>query len=322
MPTRRTLLAAAALAPIAAASAQDAYPSRPIRIVLAYPPGGSTDLLGRALAARLQEIWQGSTVVVENRPGGGAIVGTQAVANAAPDGYTLALGNNQTHASNQFLAPSLPYHVLDSFTPVAKLAVVHHALVVPANHPARTLAELIARGRNGGRLSYASSSVGSASHVIGESFARHFGLDATHVPYRGGGAATTDTVAGVVDFFVSTWPQVVGLVKDGKLRALQIGAPARLPEAPDVPTAAEAGAPFMAVDAWFGLWAPAGTPKPIVDRLGAAFVAILGEAEITARLRQAGFTIDAQGPDAFAAFQRAEVARWKELADTTGIRME
>jgi len=322
MPARRTLLAAVALAPLAAARAQDAYPSRPIRIVLAYPPGGSTDVLARVLAARLQELWAGSSVVVENKPGGGAIVGTQTVANATPDGYTLALGNNQTHASNQWMAPSLPYHVLDSFTPVTKLAVVHHALVVPANHPAKTLAELIARGKNGGKLTYASSSVGSASHVIAETFARRFGLDATHVPYRGGGPATTDTIAGVVDFFVSTWPQVVTLVKDGKLRALEVGAAARLPEAPDVPTAAEAGAPFMAVDAWFGLWAPAGTPKPIVDKLGAAFVAMLAEPAIIGRLQQAGFTPDPQGPDAFAAFQKAEVARWKELADTTGIRME
>ncbi len=320
MPTRRALLAAAALAPLAAV-AQD-YPARPVRIVLAYPPGGSTDVLARVLAARLQEMWNGSAVVVENRPGGGAIVGTQAVAMAAPDGYTLALGNNQTHASNQWMARDLPYHVIDSFTPVAKLAVVHHAVVVPANHPAKTLAELIERGRNGGRLTYASSSVGSASHVIAESFARHFKLDATHVPYRGGGQATTDTVAGVVDFFVSTWPQVVALVRDGKLRALAIGAPARLPEAPDVPTVAEAGAPFMAVDAWFGMWGPAGTPRPIVDKLGAAFVAMLAEPAIVEKLKQTGFTPAPAGPDAFAAFQKEEVQRWKELAETTGIRME
>lgn len=319
MTTRRLLLAAAGLAPFAARA--QGYPDRPVRIILAYPPGGSTDVLARVLATRLQEMWNGSAVVVENRPGGGAIVGTQAVAMAAPDGYTLALGNNQTHASNQWMAKDLPYHVLDSFTPVARLAIVHHALVVPANHPAKTLAELIERGRSG-RLTYASSSVGSASHVIAETFVRHFGLEATHIPYRGGGPATTDTVAGIVDFFVSTWPQAVTLVRDGKLRALEIGAPARLAEAPDVPTAAEAGAPFMAVDAWFGLWGPAGTPRPVVDKLGAAFVAMLAEPAIIARLEQVGFIPSPAGPDAFAAFQKEEVQRWKEMAEATGIRME
>ncbi|WP_291297090.1 tripartite tricarboxylate transporter substrate binding protein [Elioraea sp.] len=322
MITRRTLLAAAPAAAALPASAQEAYPSRPIRIVIAYPPGGSTDVLGRALAQRLSELWNGASVVVENRPGGGAIVGTQAVAQAAPDGYTLALGNNQTHASNQAMARSLPYHAVDSFAPVARLASVHHALVVPANHPARTLAELVAKGTNGGKVTYASSSVGSASHVIAESLARRFRMDATHVPYRGGAQATTDTVAGVVDYFISTWPQVVALVRDGKLRALAIGAPQRLAEAPDVPTFDEAGAPGVSVDAWFGIWAPAGTPAPIVARLSEGFLAIVAEPAMGERLRGLGFAAAPLGPVPFAAFQRAEVARWQQLVELTGIRME
>jgi tripartite-type tricarboxylate transporter receptor subunit TctC len=321
MITRR-LLAALPLAVALPARAQT-WPSRAIRIVIAYPPGGSTDLLGRALAQRLQETIPGSAFVVENRPGGGAIPGTDAVARAPADGYTLALGNNQTHASNQSFAVSpLPYNVIDSFAPVARLAVVHHAFVVPANHPARTLADLIALAKGGRKLTYASSSVGSASHVIAESFSRRNGLEATHVPYRGGGPATTDTVAGVVDFFVSTWPQVVGLVRDGRLRALSIGAPARLAEAPDVPTAAEAGHAYTAVDAWFGLFAPAGTPAPIVAQLGSALTAIVAEPAMASRLGELGFRPAPQGPEAFAAFQKAEVARWAELARETGIRME
>jgi tripartite-type tricarboxylate transporter receptor subunit TctC len=321
MFSRRAL----ALIPVAAAlpARAQSWPARAVRIVIAYPPGGSTDLLGRALAQRMQEIIPGSAFVVENRPGGGAIPGTEAVARAAPDGYTLALGNNQTHASNQsFSVAPLPYHVVESFTPVARLAVVHHAFVVPANHPAKSLDDLIALAKGGRKLTYASSSVGSASHVIAESFSRRNGLDATHVPYRGGAQATTDTMAGVVDFFVSTWPQVVGLVRDGKLRALSIGAPARLPEAPDVPTAAEAGHPETAVDAWFGLFAPAGTPAPIVAQLGTSLVAIVGEPAMVSRLGELGFQPAPQGPEAFAAFQKAEVARWAELARETGIRME
>ncbi len=320
MLARRSLLAAAALAPLAA-QAREAYPSRPIRFVVAYPPGGSTDVLARAIAQRLSELWNGAAVVVENRAGGAAIIGTQAVAQAAPDGYTLALGNNQTHASNQAMARTLPYHAIDSFTPIARLASVHHALIVPANG-AKTLQELVAKGTGGGRVTYASTSVGSASHVIGESLARRFGMNATHVPYRGGAPAVTDTVAGVVDYFISTWPQVVSLVRDGRLRALAIGAPQRLPEAPDVPTFDEAGAPGVSVDAWFGFWAPAGTPAPIVNRLAEAFVAIVNEAPMQERLRGMGFNPAPLGPAEFAAFQREEVARWQTLVQLTGIRLE
>jgi tripartite-type tricarboxylate transporter receptor subunit TctC len=320
MLARRSLIAAATLAPFAA-RAQDAYPSRPIRIVIAYPPGGSTDVLGRALAERLSQLWNGAAVVVENKPGGAATIGTRAVAEAAPDGYTLALGNNQTHASNQAMMKALPYHAVDSFAAVARLASVHHALIVPANG-ATTLQELVAKGTNGGKVSYASTSVGSASHMIGESLARRFKMDATHVPYRGGGPAVTDTVAGVVDYFISTWPQVVSLVREGRLRALAIGAKQRLPEAPDVPTFDEVGASGVSVDAWFGFWAPAGTPAPIVAKLAEAFIAIVNEPPMQERLAKMGFNAAPLGPAEFAAFQRAEVARWQALVELTGIRME
>jgi tripartite-type tricarboxylate transporter receptor subunit TctC len=222
MIRRRALLATPAIVLPAAARAQ-AWPSRPVRIVVPYPPGGSTDVLGRTLAAALQQEMAGSSFVVDNRPGGAAVVGTHAVAQAAPDGYTLSLGNNQTHAANAAMLPSLPFDPVADFTPIARVAAVHHAIVVPANGP-RTLAELAARGKGGGRVTYASSGAGSASHVIAETFVRREGMEATHVPYRGGAAATTDTVAGTVDFFVSTWPQVVALVRDGRLRALGIDA--------------------------------------------------------------------------------------------------
>ncbi|HYZ32974.1 MAG TPA: tripartite tricarboxylate transporter substrate binding protein [Crenalkalicoccus sp.] len=321
MPARRSLLALP-LAALCAASRAETWPARPVRILLAYPPGGSTDVLARALAERLGAAFPGPGFVVENRPGGAAVVGTLVAAQAAPDGYTLALGNNQTHAANAALLPDLPYRPVEDFAPIGRLAEVHHALVVPAASPARTLAELAARGRQGGRLTYASSGIGSASHVIAESFVRREGLAATHVPYRGGAQATTDTVAGVVDFFVSTWPQVVTLVQEGQLRALGIGAPQRLPEVPAAPTFAEAGAPYMAVDAWFGLWAPARTPEAVVAALSAALPRILAEPAMAARLAQLGF-VPAPLPAAeFAAFQRAEVARWRELVALTGIRLE
>lgn len=320
MIRRRALLATPALALPAVAQAQ-AWPSRPVRIVVAYPPGGSTDVLARGLAAALQEGIAGSSFVVENRPGGAAVVGTHAVAQAAADGYTLALGNNQTHAANAAMLPSLPFDPVADFAPIARLAAVHHALVVPANGP-RTLAELAAKGKGGGRVTYASSGAGSASHVIAETFVRRERMDATHVPYRGGAQATTDTVAGTVDFFVSTWPQVVALVRDGRLRALGIGAPARLPETPDVPTFAELNAQDLAVDAWFGMWAPARTPAPIVARLSDALVGILNQPAMRERLTGQGFVAAAMPAGPFAAFQREEVERWRRMVEITGIRLQ
>ncbi|TCZ66042.1 Bug family tripartite tricarboxylate transporter substrate binding protein [Roseicella aquatilis] len=325
MIARRRLVAALLLPGIARAqagapAAPETWPSRPVRILLAYPPGGSTDVLARTLAERLAVAFPGPGFVVENRPGGAAVVGTQAAAVAAPDGYTLALGNNQTHAANAAMVRDLPYRPVEDFAPIGRLAEVHHALVVPATSPARTLAELASRGRGGGRLTYASSGVGSASHVIAESFVRREGLEATHVPYRGGAQAVTDTVAGTVDFFVSTWPQVVTLVQEGRLRCL--GAPARLAGLPEVPTFAEAGAPYMAVEAWFGLWAPARTPEAILARLSEALPRILAEPEMAARLASLGFTPAPLPAAEFAAFQRAEVARWGALVELTGIRLE
>lgn len=320
MIRRRALLATPALALPAVAQAQ-AWPARPVRIVVAYPPGGSTDVLARGLAAALADSIPGGTFVVDNRPGGAAVVGTHVVAQAAPDGYTLSLGNNQTHAANAAMLPSLPFDPVADFAPIARLAAVHHAIVVPANGP-RSLAELAAKGRNGGRVTYASSGVGSASHVIAETFVRRERMEATHVPYRGGAAATTDTVAGTVDFFVSTWPQVVALVRDGRLRALGIGAPARLPETPDVPTFAELNAQDLAVDAWFGMWAPARTPAEIVTRLSDALVGILNQPAMRERLTGQGFVSAPMPAAEFAAFQRAEVERWRRMVEITGIRLQ
>lgn len=321
MIRRRAILAAAPVIALPAIARAQAWPSRPVKIVVGYPPGGSTDVLARGLAAAMQEAIPGSTMVVDNRPGGAAVIGTQAVAQAAPDGYTLSLGNNQTHAANAAMLSSLPYDPVADFAPIARLAAVHHAVVVPANG-ARTLAELAAKGKNGGRVTYASSGAGSASHVIAETFVRREGMNATHIPYRGGAQATTDTVGGTVDFFVSTWPQVVALVRDGRLRALGIGAPARLPETPDVPTFAELGAQDLAVDAWFGLWAPARTPPEIVTRLSDTLVGILAQPAMVERLQGQGFVAAPMPADAFAAFQREEVARWRHLVDLTGIRLD
>ena len=295
--------------------------STPLRLMVPAPPGGSTDILARILTERAGAAL-GQAVVVDNRGGAGGIIGTEAASRAAADGNTIILGHNQTHASNQWMARNLPYNVIESFTPIARLATVHHATVVPANSAARSMSGLIEMGRGGRRVSYASSQAGSASHVIAETFVRRSGMDAVHVPYRGGGPATQDTVAGVVDFYVSTWPGVVSLVREGRLRALSIGAERRVPGFPDLPTTAEAGVPFMAVDAWFGLFAPRGVDAARVTRLAEAFLAALAQSETAERATQAGLNAAPMGPGEFAAFQLAEVRRWQEMATLTGIMME
>lgn len=316
IPTRRAL----GLLPLLAMPAL-AQTAGTLRIIVPAPPGGPTDILARTLAEKAGPAL-GQAVVVDNRAGGGAVIGSEVAARAAPDGLTLVLGHNQSHASNQAMMARLPFHVVDSFTPVCRLATVHHATVVAANHPARDIAGLIARGKNGGRLTYASSQAGSASHVIAETFVRREGLEATHIPYRGAAPAATDTVAGVVDFYVATFPSVSGLVRDGRLRALAIGAPVRVADFRDVPTAAEAGVPFMAVDAWFGLFAPRGTPDAVVTRLSGVMLAALADPDVARRLVAAGFTAAPQAPADFAAFQQAEVSRWAQMAQLTGVRLE
>jgi len=295
--------------------------SAPLRLIVPAPPGGSTDILARVVSERASALL-GQAIVVDNRGGAGGIIGTEAAARAAADGNTIILGHNQTHASNQSMARNLPYHVIESFTPIARLATVHHATVVPANSAARTMAGLIELGRGGRRVSYASSQAGSASHVIAETFVRRSGMDAVHVPYRGGGPATQDTVAGVVDFYVSTWPGVVALVREGRLRALSIGAEERVAGFAELPTTAEAGVPFMAVDAWFGLFAPRGVEAARVTRLAEAFLNALSQPDVAARAVQAGLNAAPMPPAEFTAFQIAEVRRWQEMATLTGIMME
>jgi len=317
MQATRRALAALTLAMPGLARAQD----RPIRLIVPAPPGGPTDILARVTGERAAAVL-GQPVIVDNRAGAGGVIGSEATHRAAPDGLTIMVGHNQTHASNQHMMARLPFNVVEGFTPVALLGSVHHATVVAANHRARTMAELIAAGRNGGRVTYASSQAGSASHVIAETFVRRSGMDATHVPYRGAAPAATDTVAGVVDFYVATFPTVATLIRDGRLRALSVGAPRRLADFPDVPTTEEAGVPFMAVDAWFGLFAPPGLPQATTERLAGAFLGTLEDPDVQRRLAAAGFTPTPMRPDAFAAFQRAEVSRWAEMVRLTGVKLE
>lgn len=316
-PTRRALLLAPALLAWPA-TAQPRFPERPIRLVVPFPPGGTTDVLARAIAARWAEPPFAAQTVVENRAGGAGVIGTEAVARAAPDGHTLVLGNNQTHATNAALIPNLPYDPL-AFAAVTLVARVPQALVVPAASPARDMAGLVALARAGRRLSYASSSVGSTAHIMAETFNRRAGLDAVHVPYRGAAPAVADLVAGVVDFMMATWASVSALVAEGRLRALGVAGTARFPDLPEVPTLIEQGFDYLAADPWFGLFAPGGTPAPVLEALHAATARALADAEVAARLTRAGFRLETMPPAAFQAFLREEVPFWARLIREAGI---
>jgi tripartite-type tricarboxylate transporter receptor subunit TctC len=318
--TRRRALAALS-ASLALPQLARAQGDRAIRIIVPAPPGGPTDILARVTGERASATL-GQPVVVDNRAGAGGVIGSEATHRAAPDGLTIMVGHNQTHASNQAMMARLPFNVVEGFTPIAKLGTVHHATVVPANSRARSMAELQAMGRDGGRVSYASSQAGSASHVIAETFVRRSRMDATHVPYRGAAPAATDTVAGIVDFYVSTFPTVAPLIRDGRLRALSVGAPRRLADFPDIPTTEEAGVGYMAVDAWFGLFGPPGLPAAAAERIASAFLGTLSDAEVQRRLAAAGFTLDPLAPAPFAAFQKREVERWAEMVQLTGVKLE
>lgn len=320
---RRRALLAALPAPLllpGLAWGQPSFPQRPVRLVVPFPPGGTTDVLARAIAAKWQETW-GHQVVVDNRGGGGGVIGTEAVFRAAPDGHTLVLGNNQTHATNGALIPGLPYDPA-GFAAITLVARAPHALVVPASSPARTVAELVELGRQPGRgLSYASSSAGSSSHLMSETFARRNGMNATHVPYRGAAPAAQDLVAGVVDFMMATWASVSALAADGRIRALGVGGERRFADIPDVPTLKELGYDYVSGDAWFGLFAPAGTPAPLLERVHEATRAALGDPVIRSRLEAAGFRVETMPPAEFGRFHQAELRRWAALVRESGVTL-
>ncbi|MGX9964401.1 Bug family tripartite tricarboxylate transporter substrate binding protein [Roseomonas sp. F4] len=317
---RRSLLALPLLAAAAPAWAQGAYPQRPVRLIVPFPPGGTTDVLARAIAAKWQEGW-GQQVVVENRGGGGGVIGAEAAFRATPDGTTLVLGNNQTHATNGALIPGLPYDPA-GFAAITLVARAPHALVVPGSSPARTVADLVELGRQPGRgLSYASSSAGSSSHLMSETFARRNGMNATHVPYRGAAPAAMDLVAGTVDFMMATWASVSALAADGRIRALGVGGAERFPDLPQVPTLREQGYDYISGDAWFGLFAPRGTPDPVLAAVYQATEAALADGAVRGRLEAAGFRVATMPPAEFGAFHQAEVVRWAALVRESGVTL-
>jgi tripartite-type tricarboxylate transporter receptor subunit TctC len=322
---RRWLVASIAIAAGAftgAAASQTAFPTKPIRIVVPYTAGGTTDMLARLVGKKMAEKW-GQPVVVENKPGANGIIGMDVVAKAPPDGYTLGLASPGTHAINQSLYPALPHDPIRHFDPVSLLVEAPMGLVVNAASPAKSVKELVAlASAEGGKLSFASGGSGSSQHMAYELFRAATGIQAVHVPYKGGGAAYTDLLSGQVQAMFDAVQQSQPHVKSGKLRLLAVASSKRLPFLPDVPTVAESGVPGFEMAAWYGLVAPAGVPKPILDKLAGEIAAAINSPEVRDQLVGIGLVPAANGPQQFARLIESETAKFAKVVKTANIKPE
>ena len=298
-----------------AAVAQTAatYPAKPIRLVVPFTPGGSTDILARAIGQKLNEAW-GQPVVIENVPGAGGSIGADKVAKAPADGYTLLMGHIGTLAVNPSLYPNLPYDPIKSFAPVAWVARVPNVLVVHPSVPAKNVKELVALAKaKPGQLNYGSGGNGSAANLASEYFKLQTGSSLLHIPYRGTAPAVTDLVGGQIQVLFTGAPAMINQIKNGQLRALAVSSPKRMDVLPDLPTVAESGYPGFEADQWYGVVAPAGTPADVVAKLNAQVNQALNSPELKSRLNAEGAIATPDTPANFGKLIAAEIARWKPV---------
>lgn len=315
------LLGATVLAASAQAAEPDNYPSKPIKIIVPYPPGGASDITARVIGQKLSEAWS-QPVLIENRAGASGIIGTEVVAKAPPDGYTLGLVAS-THAANQGLFKKLPYDTLKDFAPVVMTASVQLVLVTNQSFAAKSVKHLIAIAKvKPGEIPYASSGPGSAPHLFAEMFSQMAGVKMTHVPYRGSTAAHPDLIGGQVSVMFDTVPAVLPHIKSGRLVPLAVGGAKRSALLPDVPTMAEAGVPGYAATSWGGVLAPAGTPPAIVAKLNKEIVRILNTPDVRERLTALGAEPVGGTSAEFAEVLRKETARFSKLVKEIGITPE
>ena len=320
-PLRVIAFVCAALLGASAACAQG-YPTKPVHLVVPYPAGGPVDILARVLGQKLSESL-GQPFVVDDKPGASGTLGSDLVAKAPPDGYMLVVGNNATHATNESLYPNLPYATLRDFAPVTLVARVTNIAVVHPSMPAKSIRELIAYAKaNPGKLNYASSGSGSAAHLTGEMFKLATGTDVVHVPYRGAAPAAADLLAGQVGLMFATAPSVLQYVQAGSLRALAVTGETRWSQLPGVPTMIEAGLPGFSSEVWFGIFAPAGTPGVIVDKLHREIVRAAQAADVTQKLAAQGFDVTTDTPEEFRVFVTAEIAKWAKVVRESGARVD
>jgi len=319
------LLAGLTLAAVGASPAvhaQAVYPSKPVRLVVPFPAGGTTDILARAAAQKLSEAW-GQQVIVDNRPGAAGNIGSELVAKSAPDGYTLLMGTVGTHAINSSLYAKMPYDHVKDFTPVILVAGVPNVLVVTPDLPVKTVAELIAYGKaNPGKLNFASSGSGTSIHLSGELFKVLTGVQMTHVPYKGSAPALTDLMGGQVQLMFDNLPSSLALIKGGKLRAIAVTSLNRAPALPDVPTVAESGVPGFEASSWFGILAPAGTPHDVVTKINGDVTKWLASPEAKEKLLAQGANAAGGTPEDFAKHIQAETAKWARVVKESGAKVD
>jgi len=314
-------LAGAAVLAFAAGAHAQAYPSKPIKIVVPFATGGIADTFARAIGADLSKSW-GQPVVVENRGGAGGNIGADIVAKSPADGYTLVMGNIGTHAINQFLMKAMPYDTMKDFVPVAHVLDADNLLVVHPSVPATNAAELIAYGKSQpNKLFYASGGLGTTSHLAGELFKSMAGVDIVHVPYKGNSPAITDVMGGQAQMIFATMPTVIQQAKAGRLRPIATLGSERNKTTPEIPVMKET-LPGYQVSNWIGLFAPAGTPPEIVNRLNAEVQKVMRTPEMEKRLVVEGAKFVPTTPQSFADFRQAEVERWSEAIRKAGIKPE
>jgi tripartite-type tricarboxylate transporter receptor subunit TctC len=304
------------------AAAADAYPLKPIRIVIGFSPGGYIDLTSRLVAGPLSAAL-GQQVVVDNRSGAGGVVGTEIAARSAPDGYTLTIGSIGTHAINQTLYRKLPYNVVKDFQPIARLSDAPNILAVHPSFPAKSVKELLALAKaRPGQIMYASAGAGTSTHIAAVLFEYLGHVKLVHVPYKGGGPALIDVVAGQVPVTFATAASVSPHTKSGRLRGLAITGSRRSTLLPDLPTIAESGLPGYEMINWLGLFAPTGTPRPVVDKLAVESLRVVQLPEVRERLNAQGAEPSPLGTDEFTPFVKKEVDKWAKVVTLTGMTAE
>ena len=298
-----------------------AFPSKPVKIIVPSTPGDGSDILARSIAQKLTERW-GQSVIVENRPGAGGVVGTEVAAKSTADGYTVIMGNAGSHAINQALYPKLAYDVVRDFAPITLVASAPNVFVVNPSVPAKTVAEFIALAKKEpGKYSFASGGNGSSAHLNGEMLKSFAGIEMTHVPYKGSSPAITDVIAGQVQLMIGNLPPILPFIKSGKVRALGVTTTTRFAATPDVPPIWETVAGYESL-AWFGLFAPAATPKEIVTKWHDDVVAILALPDIRERVAQMGFDVVGNTPGAYAALVRSDIAKWQRVVKASGAKAD
>lgn len=319
---RPRFLLAAILAVAAPAHAQDNYPAKAIRIIVAYTPAGTTDILARLIGQKLTEAWK-QPVVIDNRPGANGNIGTEAAAKAPADGYTLLMGTAGTHAVNPGLYPKLPYDAVKDFAPIGLAAIVPNILVVNNALPVKNLQELIAHAKKNPRtLSFGSPGVGSTGHLSSELFKSAARIDMVHVAYKGSAPTLQDLISGQVQVVIDNIPPYLPQVKAGRIRALAVTAATRSPAAPQLPTMAEAGLKGYEAVSWFGLFAPAGTPAEVIDKLAEETRRILERPDVRSKLLGLGAQPAPGTPGQFARFIESEIAKWGGVIRSANVTVQ